>query len=232
MQAIIMAGGKGTRIQKIYPNTPKLLIPILNRPFLDHLVDYLKQNDCRNIIICSGHLGDKVKDYVDKNYFGASIKLSREKESLGTGGALNLINGLVEKDFFLLFGDVYTRVNLWKMLEFHKKKKAMVTAVIHESRHPKTSNLVQFNSDGRITKIFRQTQTHKPKNPYNLAAMYLVADKIKKHLLPKTPYDFENALLTKLIDENIPIYGYNTRELIMDFGTPEQLAKLEKELRK
>lgn len=227
-----MAGGKGTRIQKIYPNTPKLLIPILNRPFLDHLVDYLKQNDCRNIIICSGHLGDKVKDYVDKKNYGITVKISREKKPVGTGGALNLIKDLLEKDFFLLFGDVYTRVNLAKMLAFHKKKKTMITAVIHKSKHPQDSNLVQFNSDWRITKILKKPHTHIPKTPYNLAAMYLVADEIKKYLLPKTPYDFEHDLLTQLIDENIPVYGYNTRELIMDFGTPERSAILEKELQK
>ena len=225
-----MAGGKGTRMQKIYPNTPKLLIPILNRPFLDHLVDHLKKNDCRNIIICSGYLGDEVEDYINKKNYGITVKISREKKPVGTGGALNLIKDLIEEDFFLLFGDVYTRVNLRKMLEFHKKKKAVVTAVIHESKHFKDSNLVQFNSDGRITKIFRVK--HKPENPYNLAAMYLVSNEIKKYLFPKTPYDFEHDLLTKLIDENIPLYGYNTRELIMDFGTSERLAKLEKELQK
>lgn len=223
-----MAGGKGSRMQKIYPSTPKLLIPILNRPFLDHLVDSLKKNYCRNIIICSGHLGDKVKDYINKKNYGISIKLSRERKSLGTGGALNLIKDLLEKDFFLLFGDVYTRVNLGKMLEFHKKRKAVITAVIHKSDHPDSSNLVQFNSDGRITKILIKPHPQIPKNPYNLAALYLVNSDIKKHLFPKASYDFERDLLTKLLDENVPIYGYNTEELIMDIGTPERLRKAER----
>ncbi len=223
-----MAGGKGTRMQKIYPNTPKLLIPILNKPFLDHLVDHLRNNSCHKIIICSGHLGHKIKDYVNKKNYAISIRLVRERKPLGTGGALNLIKDLVEKNFFLLFGDVYTRVNLGKVLEFHKKKRAVVTAVIHESKHPEDSNLVQFNSDGRITKILTKPHAHKPNNPYNLAAMYLVNSEIKEYLLPKTPYDFEHDLLTKLLDRNVPIYGYNTEELIMDIGTPERLKKAER----
>ena len=233
LQAVILAGGKGTRIQDNYPNTPKLLTPIGNKPFLDHLVNYLMENECQSMIICTGYLGDKVENYINKRSYPISIRLSREKGTLlGTGGALNSIGDFIEKDFFLLFGDIYTRINLKKMFTFHKKKKAMITAVIHKSKHPEDSNLVQFNSHKRIIKIFNKPHSKIPKTPYSLAAMYLISKKIKKYLLPKPRYDFELDLLTKLVDENVAIYGYNTDEFIMDFGTPERLANLENKLRK
>lgn len=233
LQAVILAGGKGTRMQDNHPNTPKLLIPIGNKPFLDHLVNYLMENGCQSVIICTGHLGDKVENYINKRSYPISIRLSREKGMLlGTGGALNSIGNLIGKDFFLLFGDVYTRINLKKMFTFHKKKKAVITAVIHKSKHPEDSNLVQFNSHGRIIKIFNKPHSKIPKNPYNLAAMYLISKKIKKYLLSKPRYDFELDLLPKLLDENVPIYAYNTDEFIMDIGTPERLAKAEKLLHK
>ena len=228
MQAIIMAGGRGTRMQAKYPNPPKLLIPLRGKPFVDHLVEHLKKNDCRNIIICTGYLGYKVKEYVDKKNYGVPIKLSMERKPLGTGGALNLVKDLLGEDFFLLFGDVYTRINLRKMFEFHKKKRAVVTAAIHPSSHPLDSDLVEFNSDFRITKILLRPHAQIPKNSYNLSALYLVSRDVKKYLLTKIPNDFEHDLLPKLLDENLPIYGYNTSELMMDIGTPDRLEKVEK----
>lgn len=231
MQAIIIAGGKGTRMQKSYPNIPKLLIPLMGKPFLDHLVDLFKKNDCRNIIISTGYLGDKVKEYIGRRHYGLPIKLSMERKTLGTGGALNLVKDLLEEDFVLLFGDVYTTINLREMFEFHKKKHAVVTAAIHPSDHPEDSNLVQFNAKFKITKILRKPHTQIPQNSHNLSALYLVSRDIKKYLLTKPPYDFEHDLLTKLLSENIPIYGYNTSELMMDIGTPERLVKLEELLK-
>lgn len=228
MQAIIMAGGKGTRMQKLYPKIPKLLIPLKGKPFLDHLIDYLKKNGCREIIICAGYLGDKVKEYISQKTYGVKVSLSIEKKPLGTGGALYLIKDLLEKDFFLFYGDIYTAINLQKMLMFHKKTKAVVTAAIHPSLHPGDSDLIEFDVNFRITKILQKPHIKIPKNPHNLAALYLVSSDIKKYLLRKAPYDFEHDLLTKLLDENVPIYGYNTEELMMDIGTQKRLKKAER----
>lgn len=232
MQAVILAGGKGTRMQKRYPGIPKLLIPLKGKPFIDHLIDHLKNNAVNNIIICAGFLGDKVKKYIEQKDYGVKIRISIEKELLGTGGALNLIKDFLEKDFFLFYGDVYTTINLRKMYEFHKKKKAMVSAAIHPSAHPVDSDLIEFDRNFRLTKILVKPHTKIPKNPYNLASLYVVSPSIRKYLKHRPPYDFEHDLLTKLLDENIPIYGYNTDELMMDIGTPERLAKAEKLLHK
>lgn len=223
-----MAGGKGTRMKSISATVPKLLIPLVNKPFIDYLIDHLKKNGCDDIIICAGFLGDKIKEYIDRNNYGLQVRLSIEKKPLGTGGALCLIKDLLEKDFFLFYGDVYTTINLQKMLKFHKKKRTVVTAAIHASSHPEDSDLVEYDKNFRITKILQKPHPQIPKNPHNLAALYLVNSDIKKHLFPKASYDFERDLLTKLLDENVPIYGYNTEELMIDIGTPERLRKAER----
>lgn len=224
-----MAGGKGTRMQKKYSKTPKLLIPLKGKPFVDHLIDHLKKNGFDDVIICAGHLGDKVKEYIDKRNYDLKVRLSMEDKPLGTAGALHLIDdNLLKDEFFILYGDVYTTIDLNKMLEFHKKKKAVVTAAIHPSSHPKDSDLVEFNSDARITKILRKPHAQIPQNPHNLAALYLVSRDIKNYLPAFTPYDFEHDLLPRLLLENLPIYGYNTSELMMDIGTPQRLKKVEK----
>jgi len=231
MQAIIIAGGKGTRLRPLADTTPKLLLKLKNKPLLDYIIDLLKKNDCDNIIICTRHLSEKIEEHVKKNNSDIPIRLSKENKPLGTAGALYLIKDMLEDEFLILYGDVYTTINLRKMFEFHKKKKAVVTAAIHRSEHPKDSNLVEFNSDARITKILLKPHSEIPTKPYNLAALYVVSRDIIKHLTPETPYDFEYDLLPKLLDENMPIYAYHTSEFIMDIGTPERLEKAGKILK-
>jgi NDP-sugar pyrophosphorylase family protein len=232
MQAIIIAGGKGTRLKPITNKIPKLLIPLLNKPLIDHLVNHLKINNCNSIIICTGHMGNKITKYIKENYYDIDIKISHEKKPLGTAGALGKIKELLEENFFILFGDVYTTVDLNKMFNFHKKHKAVVTAAIHKSSHPKDSNLVEFNSNFKITKILKKPHKKISKDPYNLAALYIVSNEIKKYLSSKNKHDFEHDILVKLLDQNVPIYGYDTSEIIIDIGTPSRLKKAEDLLKK
>lgn len=228
IQAVIMAGGKGTRMYKDYPNVPKLLIPLKGKPLIDYLIEYLMRNGVNDIIICGGFLGDKVKEYIRRKNYGVKIRLSIEGIPLGTGGALNSVKRFLAKDFFLIYGDVYTDMNLQAMFDFHKKHKALVTAAIHPSVHPTDSDLVEFNRGFRVTRIFKKPHKRIPNHPYNLAAAYLLNEKIKKYLLSQTSYDFVHDLLPKLIDENLPIYGYNTKEIMADIGTPDRLKRVEK----
>lgn len=223
-----MAGGKGTRIRSITDTIPKLLFRLNNKPLIDYLINHLKKNGCDSIIICAGYLGDKIIKYIDKNNYGIPIRVSMERQPLGTAGGLHLIKSFLEDEFFVLFGDIYTTINLRKMHEFHKQKKAVVTAAIHPSLHPLDSDLVEFSSDFRITKILPKPHAQIPQNPHNLAALYLVSRDIRNYLPAFTPYDFEHDLLPRLLLENLPIYGYNTPELMMDIGTPERLEKVEK----
>ncbi|MCL5439125.1 MAG: NDP-sugar synthase [Patescibacteria group bacterium] len=232
MQAIIIAGGKGTRIRSITPTVPKLLLKLNDKPLIDYMINHLKRNCCDDIIICAGYLGDKIKEHIDRNNYGLVIRQSMESKPLGTAGALHLIKNMLKNEFFILYGDVYTTINLRKMLQFHKDKKAVVTAAIHKSSHPRDSDLVEFNSDFRITKILRKPHAQIPKNPHNLAALYLANRNIKKYFTAYTPSDIVHDLLPGLLDENVPIYGYNTKEFMMDIGTPERLKKAEKLLHK
>jgi len=95
MQAIIIAGGKGTRMSSISTTIPKLLLPLNNKLLIDYSIEHLIKNGCDNIIICCGHLGDKIKEYIDKKDYGIPVKISTESKPLGTAGALHLIKDLI-----------------------------------------------------------------------------------------------------------------------------------------
>src|SRR4051812_44878603 len=113
MQAIIMAGGKGTRLRGLTGDAiPKPLVQVHNRPLLDYVINHAIKNGCDNIIVCTGHLGHKIQQYIAGNKYHASILISQEKEPLGTAGALHLIAELLDDEFFILYADVYTTINL------------------------------------------------------------------------------------------------------------------------
>lgn len=229
-KALILAGGEGKRMKQKFPKIPKLLIPINGEMFLDYLVKYLEKNDVGSVVFSTGYLGDKVEKHLRRSKYLLPLEVLREEKPLGTGGAISFAKRMIDDDVFLLFGDVYTEVNLKKMLAFHRKNKALITCAVHKSRHPEDSNLIEFDSAGKVKKVLIKPHGKSGKNLYNLAALYILSADIKKYLPRKANYDFEKGLLFKLVDENLPVYAYNTSEMIMDFGTPERLRKLEGKL--
>lgn len=228
-QAIILAGGKGTRIQSVSTTVPKILFPFNKKPLLDYLIDHLKKNEFNDVVICTGYLADKVENYIARANYGIKIRVSKENMPLGTAGALHLIKDLLEDEFFVLFGDVYTTINLQKMLKFHKKKKADVTLAIHTSDHPGDSTIVQINSNKRVQKFIE-----KPGNDWkqygNLTAtsLYVMKKSVLQFITKKRAVDFARDVFPKMVKNRKRIFGYLTSEYAKDMGTPERYKKVEK----
>lgn len=109
MQIVIMAGGLGTRLGRAHKNIPKSMIRIGGRPFLEHQIELLRENNVLNIVLCIGHLGQQIKAYFGSGEnHGVHIRYSEEEEKLlGTGGALKIAEPLLEDTFFLMWGDSY-----------------------------------------------------------------------------------------------------------------------------
>ena len=120
MKAVIMAGGKGTRIASITNDEiPKPMLAIGGKTILEHQIECLKKSDIKEIIIVIGHLGDKIKDYFkDGNKFGIKISYYEENPNkpLGTAGSLYYLKSMIDEDFILIFGDVFLNVDFNKML--------------------------------------------------------------------------------------------------------------------
>ena len=114
-QAIILSGGKGTRVKKYTKKVPKCLIRFNNKPFLYYQLKYLKENNIKNVIISVCYLSKKIKHYVDKNIDFINVKIVDEKKPLGTGGAT--INSLkfLDKNFYIIYGDSYLNFSLKKL---------------------------------------------------------------------------------------------------------------------
>ncbi|MCJ7509172.1 MAG: sugar phosphate nucleotidyltransferase, partial [candidate division Zixibacteria bacterium] len=113
MQALILCGGLGKRLRPLTRKIPKSMLPVAGKPFLEYLIKLLKQNGIKEIILCTGYLHNKLKDYFgDGEKFGVNIQYSREHFPLGTGGAIKNAEKLIKSRFFVLNGDSYINLNL------------------------------------------------------------------------------------------------------------------------
>lgn len=227
MQGIIIAGGKGTRISSITTTVPKALLPLNKKPLIDYCIDSLKVNGCDNIIICCGHLGEKIKEHIEKNEYGVSIKLSMEDKPLGTAGPLHLIENLLEDEFFVLFGDIYTTINLRKLYQFHREKKADATLVLHRSDHPQDSTVIEIDKENKLTRFIKKPgENWKEYGNITKTSLYIVKKSIINFIPGDREIDFDHVFV-EMINKGKKLFGYVTEEYIKDIGTPQRYKEVE-----
>ena len=234
MQAVIMAGGKGTRLRAITNDEiPKPMAPVADKPILEWQVECLRRQGVTDIVMIIGHLGHKIREHFGNGEdFGISIQYIEETTPLGTAGALSMLPPFLTGDsFFLVFGDVLFDIDLSRMEQFHREKSALATLFVHPNVHPFDSDLVVCGDDGRVLKFdskhnVRDYWYHNCVN----AGFYLLNRAICGRVPKNTKVDLEKQLLSGLIDEGQAVYGYHSPEYIKDVGTVERIQKAEIEL--
>lgn len=227
MKAVILAGGKGTRLQEKTNVLPKPMIPIGDKPLLEHQIKLLARYGIKDITILVNYLKESIIDYFrEGENWGVSIRYFEEKEPLGTVGGIKEIEKELNSDFMVLYGDVMIEMNLSKLIEFHKQHKSECTLVIHPNDHPYDSDLVEMNTAHKVVAF--HAKPHKPDEYYkNLvnAGMYVFSPVILKYLEKGKKADFGKDVFPKILNK-IAIHGYNTAEYLKDMGTPERLEQV------
>ncbi len=235
MQAVIMAGGKGTRLRSVTGGElPKPMAPVCGKPLLQWQVETLRQNGVANILLVTGYLGEKIKAWFgDGSAFGVQISYFREEQALGTAGALAFIADRLEETFFLVFGDVIFDIDLARMARFHQKKQAEATLFVHPNAHPYDSDIVLKDADARVCG-FLHKNTQRAGWYHNCvnAGFYMLDRTVCKRVPPGQKSDLEKELLLPMIQEGGAVYAYVSPEYIRDAGTPERLAAAQQDLQK
>ena len=233
MQAVIMAGGKGTRLASVTKDIPKPMVPIDRKPLLEYQIENLKENGVDSIILIVGHLGSVIRDHFgDGSRFGVSIIYYAEETPLGTAGALAKIKDRLEDTFFLVFGDLFININYDRFLEFHQTSNALITLFAHPNSHPYDSDIIITDDKSRVIgwSYKKDVRTEDYKNLVN-AGLYVmqkvVVDEIDKiqTIKGEDKVDLEKELIIPLIKER-PIYAYHSTEYVKDIGTPDRLEKV------
>ncbi len=227
MQAVIMAGGKGTRLSSITKDMiPKPMVDVLGKPLLEWQIEILQRYGITDICFVIGHLGEKIKSYFGNGEkFGISATYIEEKEPLGTAGAFYYLKDWIKDDeFFLVFGDVFFDINLERMMKFHIMKKAFATLFVHPNSHPFDSDLVVMNQEAKVVGFDSKNniRDYWYDNCVN-AGLYILNREICNYVNKPTKTDLEKELLTDFINSGKDIFAYRSPEYIKDIGTVERI---------
>ena len=234
MQAVIMAGGKGTRLAGLTRDEiPKSMAPILGKPLLLWQMEVLKENGITEIILVTGHLGHVIQDYFgDGKSFGLHIRYFQEEKPLGTAGALACIQPMLEESFFLLYGDVLFDIDLGRMEHFHYEKQGIATLFVHPNSHPFDSDLVKTDEEQRVLAFDSKhnVRNYWYENCVN-AGLYLLNRCICDKLPKQEKIDLEKDILMRLCQEGNAIYACCSPEYIKDIGTIDRIQAAEVDLK-
>ena len=233
VKALILAGGKGTRLKEITKNLiPKPMAKIAGKPILERAIEQLKTQGIKDIFISVGFLNEKIRDYFGNGEkFGVNIKYIVENEPLGSGGALFFIKNEVNCNLIVCPGDVIFDVDFKRLLDFHEKKGALITLFTHPNLHPYDSDLIITDGNMTITAINKKNSVRDfyYKNLVNAGIFVLSPQTLgffKELKVVNMEHDFVSHFL-----ESGKVFAYKSSEYVKDVGTAERFTAAEKDLK-
>jgi D-glycero-alpha-D-manno-heptose 1-phosphate guanylyltransferase len=223
VEAIILAGGLGTRLRSVVPNLPKPMAPIKGKPFLGYLLDYWLHQGIKHFILSVGYKYEIIRQHYGDKYKSADVSYSIEKEALGTGGGLLLaIKYLRSKEpFILLNGDTFFAINLNSLFTHHKNYKADMTLSLIEKKQNKRYSDVLLDNDGLIYSI--DSTTNSSDNSMANGGVYMIEGSLFSNYQKNDPnfFSLEEEILPQLLIQKKRIAGFFSQNSFVDIGIPE-----------
>jgi len=227
IQAIILAGGLGTRLRSAVPDLPKCMAPVAGKPFLHHVIAYLQMQGGNSFILSLGYMHEVIEADINKNYPDLEVKYSVETTPLGTGGAIKLACKMAtQENILVLNGDTMFKIDVYKLLHFHQAQKAVCTLALKPMMHFDRYGVVEINEENNI-------QSFKEKNFYEHGlingGVYMV--NVPSFLALDLPekFSFEKDFLEKYYSTQ-KMMGLVQDEYFIDIGIPEDFEKAGREL--
>lgn len=232
-KAVILAGGECIKIKPFTYKIPKSMIPVKGKPLLEYTIELLKNNDIKNVLIITGHLGDKIKDYFkDGSRFGVKITYIEERERKGTAGSLRLAKKFVgNENFLVIYGDILIEIDLKDLIEFHKSQEdTMATLALTSVENPTAYGVVKLKGN-KIVEFLEKPVESKDLSRLINAGVYVSSPEIFKFIPSKNISMIEDNILPKLAEKR-KIAGYIFEGQWFDVGTQEVYERVIKEWKK
>ncbi|MEK7848736.1 MAG: NDP-sugar synthase, partial [Chloroflexota bacterium] len=232
MKALVLVGGQGTRLRPLTFNVPKAMVPVVNRPFLEHIFRYLLDSGISQVVLATSYLPTAIEDYFgDGRRWGLGITYVVEDSPLGTGGAVKNAAALLDGTFVVLNGDVFTELNLKDMLAFHRQRRALATMALATVEDPSAFGVVVTGPRGRITRFVEKPSRESAPSHHINAGVYILEPELLEYLPPTgTPSMLERDLFPLLAQRRQAFYGYPFSGFWVDAGTPQSYLKLHRHL--
>lgn len=224
MKALLLAGGFGTRLRPLTYTRPKHLLPIANRPHIEHVFDLLRRHGISDVVLTTSYLAEAFEETVERALAdGMNVYVTHEEVGLGTAGALKNAQAEVGDETFLVFnGDVLTDVDLDAFVAFHRERRAHATILLTPVEDPSAFGVVPTEPDGRVTGfIEKPPRAEAPTNQIN-AGVYVLEPSVLERIPEGREWSLERALFPELVEEDVPLYARSTDAYWMDVGTPDK----------
>jgi mannose-1-phosphate guanylyltransferase len=221
MKAVVLVGGEGTRLRPITETLPKPLVPLVDRPSLDHVLDHLAGHGVHEVVLSSSYLEETFHAFIQARRGDPSITWITETEPLGTGGAIVNALGALDTDdpFFALNGDILTDLDLTEMLARHHDRGAMATIALKHVDDARPYGLVPMDADGRVLE-FREKPSELVPGHIN-AGTYVLDTAALEGWTRGENVSIERQIFPALIAEGRPLAGFPSEAYWMDLGTPQ-----------
>lgn len=220
MRAVLMAGGSGTRLRPLTCDLPKPMVPILNQPIAEHILNLLKRHNITEVIATLHYLPDSMRDYFqDGSEFGVEMTYSVEEDQpLGTAGCVKNIDELLDDTFVVISGDSITDFNLQAAIAFHQKMQSKATIVLTRVPNPIEFGVVITDQEGRIRRFLEKPSTSEIFSDTVNTGTYILEPEVLKYLPANEECDFSKDLFPLLLEKDEPIYGYIAEGYWCDVG--------------
>ena len=219
--AAILAGGMGSRLRSVVADRPKVLADIHGKPFLTYLFDQLVAAGIKEIVLCTGYLGEQINSLFGESYGAVRLTYSREPRPLGTAGALRLALPLLRSDPVLVMnGDSYCEANFQAFCVWHNRRRANATLLLTEVSETRRFGRVQVNDDGAVTDFEEKGDGREP--GWINAGIYLLTRRMLAEVPVGRPVSLEREIFPSWIGRGL--YGFRNTERFVDIGTPESYA--------
>jgi mannose-1-phosphate guanylyltransferase len=221
VQALILAGGEGTRLRPLTSTVPKPVVPLVDRPFVAFMLDWLRSHGVEDIVMSCGHLASGVRNVLgDGSAFGIRLRYVEEPRPLGTGGALKFAEQLLDGRFLMLNGDVLTDIDLTAQLEQHQRTGAIATLALTPVEDPSNYGLVRTADGGEVTEFVEKPAPDQIDTNNISAGAYVLEREVLDMLPEDHPASIERDVFPQLVGRGL--YGYVADGYWLDIGTPER----------
>ncbi|MCL2678717.1 MAG: NDP-sugar synthase [Dehalococcoidia bacterium] len=227
MQAVILVGGLGTRLRPLTWHTPKALVPVLNRPFLEHALLRLKSHGVGEVVLAISNLADEVERCLgDGSYLGMKISYAHEKTAQGTAGAVKNAAELIKGTFFVLNGDIFTDLDYTAMLDFHRHRQASVTIALTPVEDPTQYGLVETTPEGRVKRFLEKPGWNEITTNMINAGTYVMEPEVLDLIPSAMEYSFERQLFPEMLAGDKAVFAFPSAGYWIDIGSPAKYRQL------
>ncbi|GAA3191935.1 mannose-1-phosphate guanyltransferase [Actinocorallia longicatena] len=232
MKAVVMAGGEGTRLRPMTANQPKPLLPVINRPIMEHVLRLLKRHGFTETVVTVQFLAALIRNYFgDGEELGMALQYATEEVPLGTAGSVkNAEDALKDDRFLVISGDALTDIDLTEMVRFHKENGALVTIGLKRVPNPLEFGIIICDEEGRIQRFLEKPTWGQVFSDTVNTGIYVMEPEVLERVAAGESVDWSSDVFPELLAEGAPLFGYVADCYWEDVGTHESYLKAQADM--